>query len=154
MDNILFLCIGNSNIIGDSLGPLIGSFLQRYSKNICNNTKIDIMGTLNRPIGYQKIDNLLEKKMLRKKYSKIVIIDSALGTEKNIGKILINNSRLCAGSGVNIGKNLYGDIIIKGIVGKNHNNAELNILELNRVSPKRIDSIASKILSQIALIVN
>lgn len=28
LENILFLCIGDSNIVGDSLGPLIGSFLE------------------------------------------------------------------------------------------------------------------------------
>lgn len=149
MDNILFLCIGNSNIIGDSLGPLIGSFLQSHKKNICNNAKIDVLGTLSDPIGYKNITNSFENKILRKEYSKIVVIDSALGTEKNIGKILINNSKLCAGNGVNIGKNLYGDVSIKGIVGKNHNNIELNILELNNISPKIIDILANKILTQI-----
>ncbi len=154
MNNILFLCIGNSNIIGDSLGPLIGSFLQRYKKDICNNTNIDIVGTLSKPIGYSNINNSFKKSILKEEYSKIVIIDSALGTEKNIGKILINNSKLCAGNGVNIGKNLYGDIIIKGIVGKNHNNIKSNIIELNRVSPKIINSIASKILVQINPILN
>ena len=28
LKNILFLCIGDSNIVGDSLGPLIGSFIK------------------------------------------------------------------------------------------------------------------------------
>lgn len=152
VNTILFLCIGNSNIIGDSLGPLIGSFLQSNVRNINNDIKVDVVGTLSKPIGYQKINNLLQMKISKKRYSKVIIIDSALGEEKDIGKVIISSYKLCAGNGVNLGKDLYGDLIIKGIVGKNHNNLELNILELNRVTHKRIDTIAIKILTQINLI--
>lgn len=108
MHNILFLCIGNSSIVGDSLGPLVGSFLQEYKKEFFYEVKhnqiinIDILGTMKEPIGYKKINNI----SISPKYDQIYIIDSALGNEKNIGKVLINNNKLCAGEGVNIGKTL------------------------------------------------
>lgn len=114
MRSILFLCIGNSNIVGDSLGPLIGSFLQNYrekffykvmQEQILKNTNIEILGTMEKPIGYKKINNVSNIAM-SKRYDQIYIIDSALGNEKNIGKILINNKKLSAGKGVNIGKTL------------------------------------------------
>ena len=40
MEEILILCIGDSKLIGDSLGPLIGSFLERNKSDIGNNVKV------------------------------------------------------------------------------------------------------------------
>ena len=34
MDKILFICIGNSKIIGDSLGPLVGSIILKNKNQI------------------------------------------------------------------------------------------------------------------------
>ena len=53
MEEILILCIGDSKLIGDSLGPLIGSFLERNKSDIGNNVKV--LGTLEKPIGYNDL---------------------------------------------------------------------------------------------------
>ena len=53
MEEILILCIGDSKLIGDSLGPLIGSFLERNKIDIGNNVKV--LGTLEKPIGYNDL---------------------------------------------------------------------------------------------------
>ena len=50
MEEILILCIGDSKLIGDSLGPLIGTFLEKNKSTIGNNVKI--LGTLEKPILY------------------------------------------------------------------------------------------------------
>lgn len=152
MKDILFLCIGNSKISGDSLGPIIGSFLQKYKYNMKkydNDIEIDILGTIQEPIGYKKIDLAIENIKLRRQFSNIIIIDSALGDEKNIGKILINTSNLYAGEGVNKGKKLNGDIIIKGIVGKNHHNKEKNIIELKNIENNVVEKMAFNIISML-----
>ena len=144
MDNILFLCIGDSNIAGDSLGPLIGSFIDVNKHKIQTNTNIKVIGTMNSPIGYNTINETV-KNIDTNVFT--VLIDSALGSENNIGKIVIDNSNLCAGKGVNIGKNLTGDITIRGIVGKNHENIKLNTLELKTIPANKIDIMANKIVS-------
>ena len=41
MNNILFVCIGDSNIVGDSLGPLIGTFIQKNKHIIQTNSNIN-----------------------------------------------------------------------------------------------------------------
>lgn len=148
MNNILFICIGNSNIIGDSLGPLVGSFFQSYKNNLLNYYNIEIQGTMENPVGYKKINEILEN-IENKEYTKIIIIDSALGDEKNIGKILFNSSYLYAGSGVNYGKKLMGDIVIRGIVGKNHNNTKENIKELTNVNINIVEETALKTITTI-----
>ena len=53
LENILFLCIGDSNIVGDSLGPLIGSFLEENKYKYKN---IKVAGTIENPIRYKDID--------------------------------------------------------------------------------------------------
>ena len=146
MKKILFICIGNSNIIGDSLGPLIGSFLQEYANTILKNTKIEVQGTIENPIGYNRINKL---EYNNNKYTNVIIIDSALGNEKNIGKVLIDTSYLYAGNGTNDGKRLEGDIIIRGIVGKNHHNTKRNISELLQVNTHIIEQTATKIITTI-----
>ena len=51
MEEILILCIGDSKLIGDSLGPLIGSFLERNKSDIGNNVMVGagskILGPIN-----------------------------------------------------------------------------------------------------------
>lgn len=139
MDNILLLCIGDSNIVGDSLGPLIGSFIQRNKEKFKNN--IEVIGTMELPVGYKRL-NKINRHIKLNKYGIIIIIDSALGSQNNIGRIIIDNSNLCAGKGVNSGKYLNGDITIRGIVGKNHNNVTSNAIELKNVSVRKIDDMA------------
>ena len=112
MEEILILCIGDSKLIGDSLGPLIGSFLERNKSDIGNNVKV--LGTLEKPIGYNDLIEIAKHINYNKEYyTTIITIDSALGSNQNIGKILIDNTTLCAGSGVNTGEKLIGDISIR-----------------------------------------
>lgn len=144
MNNILFLCIGDSNIVGDSLGPLIGSFIQRNKDTIQTSVNIEVIGTMDFPVNYITINNIINNP---KENTFIIIIDSALGSEKNIGKIIIDEDTLCAGQGVNKGKYLSGDITIRGVVGKNHNNAKLNTIELKNVSSVQIENMAYNIIS-------
>ena len=148
MNNILFVCIGDSNIVGDSLGPLIGTFIQKNKHTIQTNSNINVIGTMEFPIGY---DTINEKINCTRENDNtfIIVIDSALGSENNIGKIIIDESNLCAGNGVNVGKYLVGDITIRGIVGKNHNNKKSNSIELRNIPTIKIDNMAHKIISTI-----
>ena len=146
MNDILFLCIGDSNIVGDSLGPLIGTFIKRHKSKIKTNMNIEVIGTIDSPVGYRMINNIIEE---LDSNTFIIIIDSALGSKENIGKIIIDESNLCAGNGVNTGKHLNGDITIRGIVGQNYNNIQLNTKELQNISSKKIDEMAYKIISTI-----
>lgn len=145
MEEILILCIGDSKLIGDSLGPLIGSFLERNKIDVGNNVRV--LGTLEKPIGYNDLIEIAEHINYNKEYyTTIITIDSALGSNQNIGKILIDNTTLCAGSGVNRGEKLIGDISIRGIVGQNYDDVKQNIQELENVSTDLVENMACKII--------
>ena len=64
MENILFLCIGDSNIVGDSLGPLIGSFLEENKYKYKN---IKVAGTIENPIRYKDIDKIKRERNQKRK---------------------------------------------------------------------------------------
>lgn len=152
MENILFVCIGNGKIIGDSLGPLIGTVLEKNKRLIQNNVKIDVIGTFENPILYYNVEEFI-KNIDSQDYSEIVIIDSALGSKENIGKVMITPAEILIGVGVNRGRMVKGDIILKGVVGINYNNISRNLIELESVEAKQIEKIASKMLDIIYSII-
>ncbi len=152
MKNILFVCIGNGKIIGDSLGPLIGTVLEKNKRLIQNNVKIDVIGTFENPILYYNVEEFI-KNIDSQDYSEIVIIDSALGSKENIGKVMITPAEILIGVGVNRGRMVKGDIILKGVVGINYNNISRNLIELESVEAKQVEKIASKMLDIIYSII-
>ena len=152
MEKILFICIGNSKIIGDSLGPLVGSIILKNKNQMEKNTKIEVLGTITSPLVYSKIETAIEQ-INKNEYSKIIIIDSALGNKNNIGEVNINTSNINVGNGINKGRLITGDIIIKGIVAQNYHNVEKNKEALNKVTLEEIESISKKVLKIIYSII-
>ena len=150
LKNILFVCIGK--IIVDSLGPLIGTVLEKNKRLIQNNVKIDVIGTFENPILYYNVEEFI-KNIDSQDYSEIVIIDSALGSKENIGKVMITPAEILIGVGVNRGRMVKGDIILKGVVGINYNNISRNLIELESVEAKQVENIASKMLDIIYSII-
>lgn len=152
LENILFVCIGNGKIIGDSLGPLIGTVLEKNKRLIQNNVKIDVIGTFENPILYYNVEEFI-KNIDSQDYSEIVIIDSALGSKENIGKVMITPAEILIGVGVNRGRMVKGDIILKGVVGINYNNISRNLIELESVEANQVENIAGKMLDIIYSII-
>lgn len=152
LENILFVCIGNGKIIGDSLGPLIGTVLEKNKRLIQNNVNIEVIGTFENPILYYNVEEFI-KNIDSQDYSEIVIIDSALGSKENIGKVMITPAEILIGVGVNRGRMVKGDIILKGVVGINYNNISRNLIELESVEAKQVEKIASKMLDIIYSII-
>lgn len=152
LENILFVCIGNGKIIGDSLGPLIGTVLEKNKRLIQNNVKIDVIGTFENPILYYNVEEFI-KNIDSQDYSEIVIIDSALGSKENIGKVMITPAEILIGVGVNRGRMVKGDIILKGVVGINYNNISRNLIELESIEANQVENIAGKMLDIIYSII-
>lgn len=107
---IMFICIGTNEIIWDSIGPYVGTYLkQKIREEI-------IIGDLK--------NNICSKNDLKKYYPKvenkfIIAIDSAI-TEKGLqGEIFITDKPLIMGAGINKNKGKIGNISIKASVNKN-----------------------------------
>lgn len=111
-DNTVIVCIGTDRCIGDTLGPLVGTFLAK------SNFKYPFYGTLKNPIHAVNLKEEIRKINNLHKDPSIIAIDACLGEEKYIGSIQIRHSPIFPGKGV--GKNLpsVGDISVVGIVDK------------------------------------
>ena len=109
-DKFLLICIGTDRYIGDSLGPLIGTMLEKM------NLKCPIFGTLESPIHAVNLKKQLTYIEYTYTKHRIIAVDASLGTEENIGCIQLKSGCLYPGKGV--GKKLpaVGDLSIAGIV--------------------------------------
>ena len=111
--DLLFVCIGNSNILWDSIGPIVGSNLENtigkeyvigdIKNNICND-----------------LDLIYYYPILKNRY--IVAIDSAVSDKFFTGEIFISNNPIIMGEALNMNKGIIGDISIKVAVEKARSN--------------------------------
>ena len=105
----VILCIGTDRIIGDSLGPLVGSRLAETG------LLPHVYGTLEAPVHALNLRETLDEIKKRHPFSTIIAVDASLGSKSGIGSIFVRGGGLHPGAGVS--KNLCpaGDISITGI---------------------------------------
>lgn len=125
----IFICIGSDLVLGDSLGPLVGTLLKK--KKVSSY----VYGTLNYPITAKEVE--YAKKYLKTMHpnSISIAIDAAVGETDDIGLIRVINRGLKPGLGVEKNLGAVGDISIIGIVsGRSLKNYNLfNLTRLNLV---------------------
>lgn len=111
---LIFVCIGTPSILGDCLGPVIGSIL---SEAFPADTKYptEIYGTLDAPVHALNFQNTCREIKKRHQEPFIIAIDAALGNASQSGFILLKKGPLCPGKGV--GKKLppIGHLQIAGV---------------------------------------
>lgn len=136
----IFVCVGSDLVLGDSLGPLVGTLLRNKKLNAY------VYGTLNFPITAKEIEYVRKYIKIMHKKSKIVCIDASIGDASDIGVIKIKGSGIKPGLGVNKDIEEIGDVSIIGIVAsKSIENVNLyNLTRLNLVY-KLADTIANGI---------
>lgn len=136
----IFICVGSDLVLGDSLGPLVGTFLKQ--KKISSY----VYGTLNYPITAKEIE--YAKTYLKQMHpeSVTVAIDAAVGVADDVGLIRVINRGLKPGLGVEKNLGVVGDISIIGVVCEKSlkNHSLFNLTRLNLVY-KMAEKIASGI---------
>ena len=109
-DTPVILCIGTDRIIGDCLGPMVGSMLSKESRN-----RLPIYGTLDHTVHALNLPETCDH--IKKKHhgSIVIAVDASLGSCEHIGSVFLRMGCLYPGAGVC--KNLpgVGDIAITGI---------------------------------------
>lgn len=132
--NIIFLCIGTDKIIGDSVGPIVGSKLKSIE-----NEYIKIYGTVG-----NNLDFLNTKKVVEEIYAKfenpfIITIDAALSKERETGEICISDGYIKVGNALDKSICFYSNINIKCVVGKYYKlDKKMNINTLKDVDKEEI----------------
>ena len=103
-NKILFVCIGTSKVLWDSVGPQVGSYLKKRIN------KEKVIGDMYHNI-CSKWDLIYYYPKIRNRF--IVAIDTALCIKKLEGRIFISNTPTIMGLALNKNKGIIGDISIK-----------------------------------------
>ncbi|MCI9246108.1 MAG: DUF1256 domain-containing protein [Clostridia bacterium] len=113
MEEYIFVCIGTNQLVEDSFGPRVGEVLEEKFKTI---SKVKVLGTMKCPIHFQNAPIFVD--YLKTEKSRLIVIDSALGEEEQIGNTYMNRGGIEIGKA--FGKSFYfpAHWNIKTIVGK------------------------------------
>ncbi|KIL49208.1 spore protease YyaC [Jeotgalibacillus soli] len=108
---IVFVCVGSDRSTGDSLGPLIGSNLQKR-----NLPHFHLYGTLKEPVHALNLEQTMTTIYEFYPDAFIIGIDACLGQYRNVGFIEVGDGPIRPGAGVNKKLPDVGNIHIMGIV--------------------------------------
>jgi putative sporulation protein YyaC len=109
--SIIIVCVGTDRSTGDSLGPLVGTYLQKHALN-----GIHLYGTLDQPVHAVNLKDTLDSIQLLHDNPFIIAIDACLGQLSSVGCIQIGNGPVKPGAGVNKDLPPVGNMHITGIV--------------------------------------
>lgn len=107
----IVVCIGTDAVVGDSLGPLVGSMLKEMLDG-----KTYVFGTVESPITAKEVNSVAE--FIKNVYPDVPIlaIDAALGKKEEIGNIRVVKSSIKPGLGVDKDLAEIGTASIIGVV--------------------------------------
>ena len=130
----VYMCIGTEKVFSDSLGPRVGSILNEKMT-----VPAFVYGLCEQNI---TAENLLYSYSFIKALhpeSKIVVIDAAVGSPEQIGRIQISDGGIMPGAATNKNLPSVGDVGIVGIVADKSMN---DFYTLNSAKDKLVGEIA------------
>lgn len=108
---IIIVCVGTDRSTGDSLGPLVGSYLSE-----CKLKAIRVFGTIDEPVHAVNLKDTLNYIEMNHPYAFVIGIDACLGRIKSVGKVIVDRKPLKPGAGLNKELPEVGQVSIKGVV--------------------------------------
>ncbi len=109
----VFMCIGTEKVFSDSLGPRVGTLLNRDMK-----TPSFVYGLCEQNITAENLLYCYNFIKAMHPDSQIVVVDAAVGSTEQIGKIQISEGGIYPGAATNKNLPSVGDIGIVGIVAE------------------------------------
>jgi putative sporulation protein YyaC len=105
-DDVIFVCIGTDRSTGDSLAPLVGTYLKKRGYK-------NVYGTIDDPVHAL---NLVDVLSTLPKDKKVIAIDACLGSLSSVGTFSVKNGALKPGGAVKKELPEVGDYSIYGVV--------------------------------------
>ena len=109
---LVVVCIGTDRSTGDSLGPLVGTFLKEAPLP----EWVSVYGTLDFPVHAMNLTECLDMVACCHPDATVLAVDATLSDVEHIGYVTLENKPLKPGAGV--GKRLppVGDLSLTGVV--------------------------------------
>ena len=138
MEKYVFVCIGTNRLVEDSFGPRVGEILEQKLKQFSD---VKVLGTMKCPVHFQNAPIFID--YLKTENSKLIVIDSALGEEEQIGNSYMNRGGVEIGKA--FGKNFYfpAHWNIKTVIGKKAKQFQKgnSIYRMNQLAKKLANQI-------------
>jgi putative sporulation protein YyaC len=115
-------CIGCTDVVGDTLGPIVGDIL------IKQDISTFVYGTTDNPITSRNLEEFKATIRLRHPDAKIIAVDACLGKLKEVGKVKIVKGGLAPGKALDQNAPSYGDLGVLGVVGELHDDPMAELL--------------------------
>lgn len=143
-EELIIFNIGVDTVIGDALGPFIGTMIKD------NNIKIKTIGTLDKPVHAGNLEHAIN--FINNKYPNafILSIDAAVGNSTDLGLIIFKNKPIIPGAGVGKQLQSVGDYSIIGIMGT----AQLGIESIKHTRISFVMNVAKNILNELIILDN
>ncbi len=109
--DLVIVCIGTDRSTGDSLGPLIGSKLEKETLR-----RFHVYGTLENPVHAVNLEERMTEIKMNHYRPFILAIDACLGRMTSVGKISLAEGPVQPGAAVQKKLPAVGDIHMTGIV--------------------------------------
>lgn len=107
----VILCVGSDRVVYDSFGPLTGTYLtERYA------VRAFVYGTLRYPVHALNLTAAADLIERRHPNAFVLAVDAALGEQQNVGRILLLNHGVKAGSARNLDLPTVGDMAVTATV--------------------------------------
>lgn len=110
-DDVVLVCIGTDRSIGDSLGPLIGSYLSESGSR-----PYTVLGTLDDPVHASNLADTLTRVQSTSQRPFIIGIDACLGRVESVGMLTVGPGSVKPGAGVNKTLPAVGQLYLTGVV--------------------------------------
>ena len=137
ISNIIFLCIGTNKIIGDAIGPIVGSKIKHLE-----NSYIRIYGTVENNLNFNNAKTIIKDVYNNYDKSCIITIDAAMSNNANLGDIFFSSGIIKIGKALEKKLSFYSDINIKYVVGESLFNKNRNLEVLKNVEKEKINEDA------------
>ena len=112
-EDVVLVNVGTDLIVGDCLGPLIGSNVTDKIRNI------KVYGTLDNLIHARNINYHIDTISKLQEHSYIIAIDSCIGNHEDIGAVILSNRPVKPGAAFRDDLPSVGDCSVKGVVSSN-----------------------------------
>lgn len=121
---IVIVCIGTNNVIFDSLGPMVGYFLNQYESNL------PVYGSNQNTVNAENLQETIDTIYSTYNDPFVIAVDASLGYREHIGYITISNDSLKPGRGLSKELGEIGDISITGITATKYSLDNVSIFKI------------------------
>ncbi len=143
VSNPVYVCIGTEKVFSDSLGPRVGSLLNNQMEKPCF-----VYGLCSQNITAENL--VFCSEFIKKMHpnSQVVVVDAAVGSSEQIGKVQICDGGIVPGAATNKNLPSIGDVSIVGIVA---DRGMSDFYTLNSSKERLVNKVAQFIANSIVL---